>query len=140
MHSALADVAAYFDDIVRAHAPSEAAGAIDIGMRHGPARIGLERERLGHPARAETIGQHRVVAGARVREGMKEAVHAFEHGARTQKSGATKKRSAQARLRRPAGMKPFGPGAFGEIYDDARGHRAGIAERIDELAQSQPQR
>ena len=30
-------------------------------------------------------------------------------------------------------MEPLGPGAFGEIFNDAARHRAGIAERIDEL-------
>ena len=31
-------------------------------------------------------------------------------------------------------MQPLGPRAFGEIFNDAARHRAGIAERIDELA------
>ena len=30
-------------------------------------------------------------------------------------------------------MQPFGPGALGEIFDDAAGHAAGDAERIDDL-------
>ena len=30
-------------------------------------------------------------------------------------------------------MQPLGPGAFGEILDDAAGHRADSAERIDHL-------
>jgi hypothetical protein len=30
-------------------------------------------------------------------------------------------------------MQPFGPGAFREIFDDAAGHAAGDAERIDDL-------
>ena len=37
-------------------------------------------------------------------------------------------------LRRPAGMQPLGPGAFGEILDDAARHASGNAERIDDLA------
>ncbi|WP_247835882.1 hypothetical protein [Bradyrhizobium sp. 200] len=36
-------------------------------------------------------------------------------------------------MRRPSGMQPFGPGALCEIFDDAAGHAAGDAERIDDL-------
>src|SRR5262249_34893038 len=39
-----------------------------------------------------------------------------------------------------AGMQAFGPGAFGEIFDNARSHAAGDAERIDDLAAVEPQR
>ena len=38
-----------------------------------------------------------------------------------------------AGLRRPARMHALGPGAFGEIFDDAARHAAGDAERIDDL-------
>ena len=41
---------------------------------------------------------------------------------------------AHAGLRRPAGMHALGPGALGEILDDAARHAAGDAERIDDLA------
>ena len=61
-------------------------------------------------------------------------MHAFEHGARSGKTGAAEQRRAHARLRRPAGMQPLGPGALGEIFDDAAGHRRHGAERVDHLA------
>ena len=112
----------------------EPARAVDVGMRHGPARIGLERERLGDPARAEIVDERAVVAGGRMREAVEQAVHALEHRARPEKPGAPEQRRAQPRLRRPSGVHALGPGAFGEIFDDARGHAAGDAERIDQLA------
>ena len=107
--------------------------AVDIGMRHGPAGIGLERDRLGHPARAEIADHLVVVAVERVGEAVEQAVHALEHRARPVEAGARQQRRAHARLRRPAGMHALGPGALGEIFDDARRHRADHAERIDDL-------
>ena len=37
-------------------------------------------------------------------------------------------------------MHPFGPGAFGQIFDDARRHAADDTERIDGLAAVEPER
>ena len=37
-------------------------------------------------------------------------------------------------------MQPLGPGALGEILDDAAGHRAGDAERVDHLARLELER
>ena len=67
-------------------------------------------------------------------------MHALEHGARADEPAARQQRRADARLRRPAGMQPLGPGAFGEIFDDAAGHAAGDAERIDDLSGVEAQR
>ena len=75
-----------------------------------------------------------VVALGGVGEAVKEAVHAFEHRARPDKAGAAKQRRANTRLRRPAGVQPLGPGAFGQIFDDAARHRGDGAERVDHLA------
>ena len=82
---------------------------------------------------AEIADQRLVVAFGRVREAVEQPVHALEHGARTDKAFARQQRRANARLRRPARMQPLGPGALGEIFDDAAGHAAGDAERIDDL-------
>ena len=60
-------------------------------------------------------------------------MHALEHGAWTNKSPSRQQRCADARLRRPSGMQPFGPGAFGKIFDDTAGHAAGYAQRVDDL-------
>ena len=38
------------------------------------------------------------------------------------------------------GMQALGPGAFGEIFDDAGGEAAGNAERIDDLLGVEPER
>src|SRR6516225_3809178 len=119
MHGALADIADHFNDIVRLHATAEPPRAIDVRMRHGPARIRLERERLCHPTRAEIIRHRGEIALGGLREGIEESVATLEHRARTTKSGAAKERGADAGLRRPAGVQPFSGGAFGEIFDDA---------------------
>ena len=37
-------------------------------------------------------------------------------------------------------MQPLGPGALGEIFDDAGGEAAGDAERVDDLFRIQPKR
>jgi hypothetical protein len=101
----LADLADHLGNVVGLDAAhSEPARAIDIGMRHGPARVGLERQRLGHPALAEIADQRLVIAIAGVREGVKEAVHAFERGTRPRESGAAEQRRLDAGLRRPARM------------------------------------
>ena len=134
MHGAFGDLANDLADILRLDAArAEPPRAIDIGLRHGPAGIGLEGERVGDPARAEIAGQRGVVALRRMREAVEQAVHAFEHGARTDEPGARKQRRAQAGLRGPARVHPLGPGTLGEIFDDAARHAAGNAERIDDL-------
>ena len=61
---------------------------------------------------------------------MEEAVLALEQRARAGEARLRHARGAIARLRRPARMHALGPGAFGEVFDDARGHAAGDAERI----------
>ena len=60
--------------------------AVDVRMRHGPARIGLEGERLDHPARRRNRRERAVIALGRVREAVEQPVHAFEHRARTGRS------------------------------------------------------
>ena len=86
-----------------------------------------------HPGFAEAAGQRVVVAFRGVGEGVEEAVHAFKHGARAGKAGTAEQSGLQTRLCRPAGMQPLGPGALGQILDDARRHRSGSAERVHQL-------
>ena len=100
MHRALADLADHFDYVVGLEARAEPPRAVDIRMRHGSARIGLERERLRHPARAEVADQRVVIALGRAREAVKEAVHAFEHGARPGKP-ARPRRAAERPIAPP---------------------------------------
>ena len=113
----------------------QAARAVDVGMRHGSARVWLERERLDHPAFAEISGQcARSPPPSYARSAWKKPVRALEHRARPDEAVPCQQRCAQARLRRPAGMQALGPGALGEIFDDPGRHAAGDAERIDDLA------
>ena len=114
--------------------PMQTTRAVDIGVHHRPARIRLERQRLHHPALAETVEQRAIVAIARVREAVEQPVHAFEHRARTREAGARQQRRPQAGLRGPARMHALGPAAVGQVLDDAARHRAGDAHRIDQLA------
>ena len=65
---------------------------------------------------------------------------AFQHGTRAEKPFAPQQRRPDARLRGPAGMHPLCPAAFRQIFDDARRHRAGDAQRIGHLLCRQFQR
>src|SRR4029077_6442441 len=64
----------------------------------------------------------------------------FEPGARPEKTRAGEPRRVQAGLRRPARMQPLGPRALGEIFDDAAGHGAGDAQRVDKLTRGELER
>ena len=68
-----------------------------------------------------------------MRKAVEQPVHAFEHRARADKTLPRQQSRADAGLRGPAGMQPLGPGALGEIFDDAARHAAGDAERVDDL-------
>jgi hypothetical protein len=48
-------------------------------------------------------------------------------------------RGAISRLRRPARMHALGPGAFGQVFDDARSHAACDAERVAPLRRVETQ-
>src|SRR3546814_1639659 len=61
---------------------------------------------------------------------LEEAVGAFEDRARREESGAREERRPVARLRRPAGMQPLGPGTVGQVLDDAGGGRGGDAKAM----------
>src|SRR5262249_56250172 len=67
-------------------------------------------------------------------------MHAFEYGARPEETCAREPRRAQPGLRRPARMQALGPGALREIFDDAPGHGADDAERVDKLARTKLER
>ncbi len=127
MHSDVGDV------LGRDAAPGERNGAIDEGLGHGPAGIGLEGDGLHDPARAEAIEERGEVRLARWRKRLEEAMPAFEHRARTDKAAPCHQRSADAGLRRPAGMHALRPAPIAEIFDDARSHAAGDAERRRDL-------
>ena len=92
------------------------------------------------PRLAEAVGQHFVVAFDVVREAEEQAVRAFEHRARPEKALARDARRVQPALRRPARVQALGPGALGEVLDDAARHAAGDAERVHRLLSVEPQR
>src|SRR3954452_4417605 len=75
-----------------------------------------------------------------MREPMKQPVRPFDDRAGAVEAGARQQSRAQPGLRRPAGVHALGPGAFGQILDDAARHAAGDAERIDGLAPVELQR
>ena len=134
VHRPLRDLADDLGDVVGLDAArGQPSGAIDVRLRHGSAGVRLERQRVRHPAGAEIARQRLVVAMGGVGKTVEQPMHALEHRARADKSLPRQQRGANARLRRPAGMQPLGPGAFGEIFDDAAGHAAGNPERIHNL-------
>ena len=141
MHRAFGHLAAELCDVVRPEAArGEAAGAVDIGMGHGAAGVRLEGQRLGHPALAEAVDELAVIARGGVGEAVEEPVRALEHAQRPGEAGARQQRRGEPGLRRPAGMEPLRPGAVGEIFDDAAGHAAGDAERVDGLVGREAER
>jgi hypothetical protein len=107
-------------------------------MRHGPARIGLERQRLRHPAAAEIADRRRNRLGG-VGEAVKETVHALEHRARPEEAGAASSAArmpdcaAQPACRRlvqvPSARYSMMPLAI---------EAAGDAERVDHLLGVEP--
>src|SRR3546814_4979785 len=74
-----------------------------------------------------------VVGGGGRGEGPEEAVRALEDCAWGEEAGAREECCPVARLRRPAGMQALGPGAVGQVLDDAGGHGGGNAEGHREL-------
>ncbi len=130
VHRAFADLADQRDDLLRRDAHgSQLAGAIDIGLRHGSAGVGLEGEIGAHPAVAEPFGEPAEVRRLRGREGLVEAMRSFEHRRRACEARARQRRRADSGLSRKAGMQPLRGGAVREIFDDARSHGARDAER-----------
>ena len=89
------------DDVVGLDARArELDRAIDEGLRHRPAGIGLERDGLEHQARAEPFEQRREIRRLRRRERLVETVTAFEHRRGPGEPGFREQRRADARLRR----------------------------------------
>ena len=134
MHCPLRHLAYDFGDVFRLDAAcGQPSRTVDIGLRHRPAGIRLERQRVRHPARAKIARQCLVVALGCVRKAMEQSVHTLEHRPRTDESSPRQQGGADAGLRRPAGMQPLGPGAFGQVFDDPAGHTAGDTECTDNL-------
>src|SRR3546814_4119479 len=96
----------------------------------------LEHHALHVPVAPEAFGEVAVVGRGGRREGLEEAVGAFEDRARREESGAREERRPVARLRRPAGMQPLGPGTVGQVLDDAGGGRGGRSEEHTSELQS----
>ncbi len=140
MHRTFGRFADHLGYLIDVDARREPPRAIDIRLRHRAASVGLEGDAVRHPALAEAIGQLWPVSLRSVGERLVEAVRAFEHGAGTDEAGARQIHGADRRLRGPARMEALGPGSFGEILDDAGGHRADDAERVDHLRGRQPLR
>ena len=107
--------------------------AIDVRVRHRAARVGLERDVGAEPNPARAVEHRAEVAAVAVGEGVEETMLAIEQRPRAGEACLRHARGAIAGLRRPARMHPLGPRAFGEVFDDARCHASGDAERVDPL-------
>src|SRR5262245_25589981 len=70
--------------------------AIDVGVSHRAAWIGLERERAGAPALAETIEERGVVTHRRMGKPMEQAMGPLEYRAGPDKPRTPEECSAQA--------------------------------------------
>src|SRR5439155_14735418 len=123
MHCALGRFAYHLGDLADVDALREAPRAVDVGLGHGSAGVGLERDAAGDPALTEALDELRPVALLCMRERLVQAMGSLQHGARADEACAREIRRADAGLRRPAGVQALGPGAFGEIFDDAARER-----------------
>ena len=141
MHDAVGGLAFDGDHVAGRNPLShELARAVDVGMRHGAAGVGLEGDVGAEPllARAfEHAGEITVIA---VGEGMKETVVPLQQGARPGEARLRQARRAITRLRGPTRMQALGPRAFGKIFDDPGSHAAGDAQRVDPLRSIETQR
>ena len=109
MHGAFGRFANDFLDLIELHFLAEAAGAVDVRVRHGAAGVELEGDAGGEPALAETVDELRPIALGGIGEAVIKAVRALEYGTRADESSARKVGGADSRLRRPARMQAFGP-------------------------------
>src|SRR6266480_7013181 len=114
--------------------------AIDIGLIHGAGRIGLEAETFHQPLFSEIAREGIEIAFPGPSKSGEEPVRAFEYGARPEESLASDARRVQPDSRRPSRVEAFGPGPFGEIFDDPARHAARYAERVDRLLAIEPER
>src|SRR5688572_2988605 len=109
VHDALGRLADHFRDVLQPHLLRQAPRAVDIGLGHGAAGVGLEGDRGGDPALTEAVEQLRPVAVGAARERVVEAVRAFHHRARADEAVAGEIGGADAGLGRPARMQALGP-------------------------------
>ena len=115
------------------------AGAVNVRVGHGAAGVGLESNRGPDPLAAHALEHGFKVAARGIGKAMKQAVLALKHCGRALEAGLRQAYRAVARLRCPAGVHAFGPGAVGQVFDDARGHAAGDAEGVHQFVFAQAQ-
>src|SRR3954454_5570436 len=119
MHRALGGLAHHLNEAVYIDLFRQPPRAIHIGLGHGAAGVGLERDAVCYPFLAESIRKLRPVALRAAGKGVIEAMRALEHRAGADEAVAREIAGPDARLRRPARMQPLRPGALGQILDDA---------------------
>src|SRR3954464_10299510 len=111
MHRALGGLAHHLNDAVYIAPFPPPPRPAHIGLGHGAAGVGLERDAVRHPFLAEPIRKLRPVALRAAGKGVIEAMRALEHRARANEAVACEIAGPDARLRRPARMQPLRPGA-----------------------------
>ena len=120
MHRALSDEALDGRDVVGAHAIlGQGDRAVDEGLRHRAARVGLERQVLRNPALAQFVEQMLKVGRNRRGKRFVEPVRPVQHGSRPLEAPSSHEGRPNARLRGPPRVHAFGPRALGQILDDA---------------------
>src|SRR5262249_23613117 len=102
--------------------------AVHVRMRDRAAGISLEGKIRNLPNFPELVELAEVgVAGS---ERLVEIVRSLEDRRRAAKAAAREQRGDDPCVRRPAGMKPLGPGAVRQVFDDARALAAANAESV----------
>ena len=107
--------------------------AIDEGMDHRAAGVGLESDGGCPPLFTEAPHHLAEVAVGRAGKSKKETVITFEHRSRPHKALLPQPSGSVTGLRGPSGVDALVPSPVGQVLNDAAGHAAGDTQSVNQL-------